>query len=167
MLEIIKKITFLDGLLIFIFLNLIIIFVYQSLYEKCLTNPHTNVCKTLGLSQNLNITNNLNKNAFNSFNSLSVKNNKKKENLIGKNNKLRLLMNDKGPEIGFHQYFKPHLPELGWKDFYLRLNGGISQVEQLNPRNGKSGSTIFNNIVTRNYLDQLESTDNVYASVNY
>ena len=76
-------------------------------------------------------------------------------------------MNDKGPEIGFHQHFKAHMPELGWRDFYLRLNGGIGGVGELNPKNGKSGSTTFNNIITRKYLDQLESTDNVYSKVDY
>jgi hypothetical protein len=157
-----EKLTFIDGLLIFIILNLIVVYIYQTLDTECGDGGSGNsgICKLFGMDKN-NSGNNIGNNKFN-----SVMENKESE-LVGKNNKLRLLMNDKGPEIGFHQHFKAHMPELGWRDFYLRLNGGIGGVGELNPKNGKSGSTTFNNIITRKYLDQLESTDNVYSKVDY
>ena len=157
-----EKLTFIDGLLIFIILNLIVVYIYQTLDTECGDGGSGNsgICNLFGMDKN-NSGNNIGNNKFN-----SVMENKESE-LVGKNNKLRLLMNDKGPEIGFHQHFKAHMPELGWRDFYLRLNGGIGGVGELNPKNGKSGSTTFNNIITRKYLDQLESTDNVYSKVDY
>jgi hypothetical protein len=157
-----EKLTFVDGLLIIIILNLIVVYIYQTLDTECgdVGSENSGICKLFGMDKKNNIGNN-------KFNSVIENKVNDKNDLVGKNNKLRLLMNDKGPEIGFHQHFKAHMPELGWRDFYLRLNGGIGGVNELNPKNGKSGSTTFNNIITRKYLDQLESTDNVYSKVDY
>jgi hypothetical protein len=164
-----ERISFIDALLIFIILNLIVVYIYQVLDDECGNGSNSGICKLLGMDNNksnsINIANSNNK--FNNVSGISGNSLNNENNLIGKNNKLRLLMNDKGPEVGFHQHFKPHMPELGWRDFYLRLNGGISGVGELNPINGKSGSTSFNNIITRKYLDQLEATDNVYSKVDY
>lgn len=158
-----EKLTFVDGLLIIIILNLIVVYIYQVLDDECNNTGSGNsgICKLFGMNGKPSNNNNNSKNSFYSNGE------NKKNDLVGKNNKLRLLMNYKGPEIGFHQHFKAHMPELGWRDFYLRLNGGIGGVGELNPKNGKSGSTTFNNIITRKYLDQLESTDNVYSKVDY
>ena len=155
-----EKISFIDGLLIFIIINFIVVYIYQVLDDECAdgSSGNSGICKLFGMKDS---NNNNSKNSFNGEGKSTT------SDLVGKNNKLRLLMNDKGPEIGFHQHFKAHMPELGWRDFYLRLNGGISGVGELNPKNGKSGSTNFNNIITRKYLDQLESTDNVYSKVDY
>lgn len=156
--QILQNITFIDGLLIFIIINLILLYIYQTLDQECHNTSNSKVCKFFGMNKP-NSSNNSFSNSNNTTNNINT------NNLEGKNNKLRLLMNDKGPEVGFHQNFKPHMPELGWRDFYLRLNGGISGVNELNPQmNGKDG---VNGVITRNYLKQLECTDNVYSHVDY
>lgn len=175
------KITFLDGLLIFIIINLVLIYIYQLLEERC-ENIKDGICKyfpnkdnnTTNTSSNKNnaFSSNLNNNNNNEMNSLP-------NEMHHKNNKLRILANDKGPVVGFHQGFKKHVPELGWRDFYLRLNSGINSVRPLNPPTNNDGRTLsnttsdanvdlpFTNIITKNYLDQLESTDNIYSMVDY
>lgn len=169
------KITFINGLLIFVIVNLVLLYIYQTLEESC-ENDNNGICKYFPNKDDDNESsedNNL-QNNFNNFKNNENNINYGTNGLYQKNNKLRLLTNDKGPKVGFHQTFKPHLPELGWRDFYLRLNGGISGVKPLNPPTTIDGRTIdkesniaFNNIITKNYLSQLESTDNIYSIVDY
>lgn len=168
------QITFINGLLIFIIVNLILLYTYQILNGKC-ENNNNGICKyfsnkTINNTKQHNNLHTISKNNDNKTLIIDSSNN----SLYHKNNKLRLLTNDKGPKVGFHQTFKQHLPELGWRDFYLRLNGGISNVKPLNPLTTIDGETIasetnipFNNIITKNYLSQLESTDNIYSHVDY
>jgi hypothetical protein len=72
-------------------------------------------------------------------------------------NKARLLANQRGVAVGFHEQFKRMLPELGWRSFYLRNFNGLNNIEQEN--NPKS--------IADNYLSCLSNTDNVYKYVNY
>lgn len=75
------------------------------------------------------------------------------------NNKCRLA-GLKGPVTGFHQAFSPSVNrELGWRNFFIRKYGGLGT--STNPDNGIMGS------LTQNFLDNLSSTDNVYAQTNY
>lgn len=165
------KLTFINGLLLFIIVNLILVYVYQTLEDNC-ENNNNGICKYLPrIPKHNNTSDTISKNNFNTVNNNT---NPNSNTLQFKNNKLRLLTNDKGPKIGFHQTFKPHLPELGWRDFYLRLNSGINNVELLNPQTMDDGKTLtndtslpFSNIITNNYLSQLESTDNIYKHVDY
>ena len=165
------KLTFINGLLLFIIVNLILVYVYQTLEDNC-ENNNSSICKYLPRIPKRH--NNSDTTSKNNFNTVNNKINTNSNTLQFKNNKLRLLTNDKGPKVGFHQTFKPHLPELGWRDFYLRLNSGITDVELLNPQTTDDGKTLtndtslpFRNIITHNYLSQLESTDNIYKHVNY
>ena len=57
-----------------------------------------------------------------------------------------------GPVMNFHQHFKPCLPELGWRNYYLN-NYNDYQV----PTN-----TNFDSCIIRNYLNNLENVDNIY-----
>jgi hypothetical protein len=72
-------------------------------------------------------------------------------------NKTRLLTNQRGVNIGFHEEFKKWLPELGWRSFYLRNFNGLNELEKDN-----KGKTVVNN-----YLSCLTNTDNVYKYVDY
>ena len=105
-----------------------------------------------------------NQNEKNSFDSLS---NTLKLNTPGvivndiefphEHNKTRLLTNQRGVAVGFHEQFKRLLPELGWRSFYLRNFNGLNALEQ----DTKSKT------VADNYLSCLSNTDNVYKYVNY
>lgn len=152
--DIFKNITFVDGLLIFIIINLIILYIYQTFDYQCSINNNSNICKFFNYNTQNNNTNRINNYSYNNTN-INFNN----------NNKYRLLMNNKGPKIGFHQYFKSFIPELGWRDFYLRLNSGISNVDILNPN--KKDNNGINGVITKNYINQLECTNNVYSQVNY
>ena len=72
-------------------------------------------------------------------------------------NKTRLLTNQRGVAVGFHEQFKRLLPELGWRSFYLRNFNGLNALKQ----DTKSKT------VADNYLSCLSNTDNVYKYVNY
>ena len=72
-------------------------------------------------------------------------------------NKARLLANQRGVAVGFHEQFKRTLPELGWRSFYLRNFNGLNNLEKEN-----KGNTIANN-----YMSCLSNTDNVYKYVDY
>jgi hypothetical protein len=110
------------------------------------------------------ILNTHNQNALNSFNSLS---NTPEINTPGvivndiefphEHNKTRLLTNQRGVSVGFHEQFKRLLPELGWRSFYLRNFNGLNSMEpDTKPKT-----------VADNYLSCLSNTDNVYKYVNY
>ena len=72
-------------------------------------------------------------------------------------NKARLLANQRGVAVGFHEQFKRLLPELGWRSFYLRNFNGLNALEQENKPKS----------IADNYLSCLSNTDNVYKYVNY
>jgi len=72
-------------------------------------------------------------------------------------NKTRLLTNQRGVLVGFHEQFKRTLPELGWRSFYLRNFNGLNNMEQ----------NIKSKTVADNYLSCLSNTDNIYKYVNY
>jgi hypothetical protein len=74
-------------------------------------------------------------------------------------NKARLLANQRGVNVGFHEQFKKWLPELGWRSFYLRNFNGLNDLED-------DGATKEKTAVS-NYLSCLTNTDNVYKYVNY
>jgi hypothetical protein len=57
-----------------------------------------------------------------------------------------------GPVVNFHQMFKPNLPELGWRNYYL------SKYNDYNVPMDKN----FDGTIIRNYLDNLENVDNLY-----
>jgi len=57
-----------------------------------------------------------------------------------------------GPVINFHQRFKPNLPELGWRKYYLNTYNDY-QV----PRD-----TSFDGYASMNFLNNLENVDNIY-----
>jgi hypothetical protein len=72
-------------------------------------------------------------------------------------NKARLLANQRGVAVGFHEQFKRTLPELGWRSFYLRNFNGLNNLESENkPKT-----------VADNYMSCLSNTDNVYKYVDY
>lgn len=73
------------------------------------------------------------------------------------NNKTRLLTNQRGVVVGFHEQFKRTLPELGWRAFYLRNFNGLNNMEH----DTKSKT------VADNYMACLSNTDNIYKYVNY
>lgn len=75
------------------------------------------------------------------------------------NNKCRLAGNQ-GPALGFHQSFKTSLPELGWRNYYVRNYGGLGSSQTVKDT-GISGS------LTENYLSGLKSVDNIYKYTNY
>lgn len=102
--------------------------------------------------------------AKNSFN--TVKNNANPElpgvivndvEFPAEHNKARLLANQRGVAVGFHEQFKRMLPELGWRSFYLRNFNGLNTLESDN----KSKT------VADNYMSCLSNTDNVYKYVDY
>lgn len=105
-----------------------------------------------------------NQNEKNSFDSLSNTSEPNKPGVIvndiefpHEHNKTRLLTNQRGVAVGFHEQFKRLLPELGWRSFYLRNFDGLNALEQ----DTKSKT------VADNYLSCLSNTDNVYKYVNY
>ena len=78
-------------------------------------------------------------------------------------NEKRIKADARGLKKGFHQHFRPNMPELGWRDYYIKHNNTLDGVCQLN----KECNPNFKNIITRCYLDKLENVNNVYQNVNY
>jgi len=78
------------------------------------------------------------------------------------------LAGNMGPKTGFHQAFKPFLPEMGWRNFFLRFYGTIDKVDQLKADKLRTAAgNGFNNTVIRNFLDNMPSTDNIYRYTDY
>lgn len=75
------------------------------------------------------------------------------------NNKIRLLTNQRGIKIGFHEQFRKVLPELGWRSFYLNNFSGLNNIVK--------GDKMTNNMLGTNYLSCLDNTNNVYKYVDY
>jgi len=78
-------------------------------------------------------------------------------------NEKRIKADARGLKKGFHQHFRPNMPELGWRDYYIKHNNTLDGVCLLN----KECNPNFKNIITRSYLDKLENVNNVYQNVNY
>jgi competence protein ComGC len=159
-------ITFLDGLLIVIIINLLLLLTYQNLEEKCKYN-NDNICKSFNelIDRKVNTSNN---NLFQDNQQILYNESPIDGNIDYMHNKYRLQENKKGPIIHFHQVFKKYMPELGWRNFYLKLNGGIDGIKTLNPKTETEYNDLpFNNIITKKYLDNLESNKNIYSNVNY
>jgi hypothetical protein len=61
-----------------------------------------------------------------------------------------------GPVINFHQSFKPVLHELGWRNYYLNKYNDYEVPKDSN----------FDGTIIRNFLDNMESVDNIYRKCN-
>jgi hypothetical protein len=162
---------FIEYLLLFILLNLAVLYFYQNIESIC---PNSELCKSIiAYKNNLGGSEQVAAGKVNSFNNLSPG----KTALVDPQTCSRIsqpgvnqcrLAGNMGPVQGFHQSFKQQLPELGWRNFYLRFFNGIGRVNQLQANNLRTVSgTGFNNIVTRNYLEKLPSTDNIYKYTDY
>lgn len=57
-----------------------------------------------------------------------------------------------GPIYNFHQRFKCYMPELGWREYYLN-NFNTNQVDYTDS---------FAGTIVRNFLDNMDSVDNLY-----
>ena len=113
---------------------------------------------------NASLQTNIKNDASNSFNSLSDSPKLNSPGIIvndiefpHEHNKTRLLTNQRGVAIGFHEQFKKILPELGWRSFYLRNFNGLNSM--IPERKNKT--------VADNYISCLSNTDNIYKYVNY
>jgi hypothetical protein len=87
---------------------------------------------------------------------------------IKKQNELGMPIHRVGPVINFHQHFnkynpsiltqyghKTGIPEMGFRNLYLS-NFSKNEVKEDDP---------FSGIMTRNYLDNMDSVDNIYRHV--
>lgn len=113
---------------------------------------------------NTTLQSNINKSDNNSFNNLFNTQKLSTPGVIindiefpNEHNKTRLLTNQRGVSVGFHEQFKKTLPELGWRSFYLRNFNGLNNMED------KSNTKT----VVDNYISCLSNTDNIYKYVNY
>lgn len=167
---------FVDYLLIFIGLNLIILFVYQNIESLCPESGlFADICQPVVRYKSESAQKERMMNAGNFAPSRA----QDAAQFAGRGdcstlefpgiNQCRLAGN-MGPKVGFHQAFKTFLPEMGWRNFYNRFfNNSIDKVEQLRADKLKSidGNGGFNNTVIRNFLDNMPSTDNIYRYTNY
>lgn len=146
MIKTLKQVTFLEWLLIFMLLNLAILYWYQR--NGCLAACFGGKCSP----ESIQIPSNINKEGFGDPNQIMIPE---------MQNKHRLLDNmDRGLKVGFHQHFRPYLPELGWRRLYERMNNTISDVGNLH-------DPLIKGVSTRNYLDVMSGVDNVYKYTNY
>ena len=150
---------FLNYLLLFILINLVVLYLYQNLDYYC---QYFDISSGLCKDKNNNVGNSNQSGNLEKFN-LDNQTDTNNVLLPINNNKQRILSNKMGVKQSFHNHFKPHMPELGWREFYLKLNGGVDQVCELQ----EDCKTNFRNVITRNFLNNLENTDNVYKNVNY
>lgn len=135
-------------ILVLFILNLVVLYFYQSgwinLPEKKNDNTTTSLQNKEGEK----------KEKFTVGNQIMMPDNQ---------NEKRIKADARGLKKGFHQYFRPNMPELGWRDYYIKHNNTLDGVCQLN----KDCNPNFKNIITRSYLDKLENVNNVYQNVNY
>jgi hypothetical protein len=165
---------FVDYLLIFIILNLVILFVYQNIESLCPDNGiFADICRPIVQSKLASAQKELMQNVGN----LAPSQAQAAAQFAGGVgcstlefpgiNQCRLAGN-MGPKTGFHQAFKPFLPEMGWRNFYLRFFGNTDKVEQLKADKLRTAAgNGFNNTVIRNFLDNMPSTDNIYRYTDY
>ena len=143
--------TVLKVILVIAIINLVILYFFQS---NCIQNNNTQNNKNTNLDTQNNNTQNKNEEEFTVGNQIMIPTNQ---------NVKRIKTNNKGLKKGFHQHFKPNMPELGWRDYYIKHNNTLNAVCMLN----KECNPNFKNIITRSYLDKLENVNNVYQNVNY
>tara|TARA_Y100000389_G_C17435318_1_gene505138 strand:+ start:563 stop:1000 length:438 start_codon:yes stop_codon:yes gene_type:complete len=135
-------------ILILFILNLVVLYFYQSGWI------------TLPEKKKDNITNAFPNNKAGNDEKFTVGN---QTMMPSHQNEKRIKAGARGVKKGFHQHFKPNMPELGWRDYYIKHNNTLDGVCQLN----KECNPNFKNIITRSYLDKLENVNNVYQNVNY
>lgn len=135
-------------ILILFILNLVVLYFYQSGWI------------TLPEKKNDNTTNALQNNEGEKDEKFTVGN---QTMMPSHQNEKRIKADARGVKKGFHQHFRPNMPELGWRDYYIKHNNTLDGVCQLN----KECNPNFKNIITRSYLDKLENVNNVYQNVNY
>lgn len=166
---------FVDYLLIFICLNLVILFIYQNIESLCPDSGlFADICRPIVQSKAAaeqkerlqyvgNLASSLAQNAAVAGSGRGECSTLEFPGI----NQCRLAGN-MGPKIGFHQAFKPHVPEMGWRNFFLRFYGTIDKVDQLKADKLRSAAgNGFNNTVIRNFLDNMPSTDNIYRYTTY
>jgi len=170
---------FVDYLLIFIGLNLVILFIYQNLESLCPESGlFADICQPIVRHKALAMQQTLKERMMNVGN-LAPSQAQAAAQFGGRGecstlefpgiNQCRLAGN-MGPKVGFHQAFKPFLPEMGWRNFYNRFFGNsIDKVDQLRADRARSasGNGGFSNTVIRNFLDNMPSTDNIYRYTDY
>lgn len=164
---------FVDYLLVFIILNLIILFIYQNIESLCPESGlFADICRPIVASKAAAAIKEKMQNVHNLAPALA-----QNAAAVGPGgcstlefpgiNQCRLAGN-MGPKQGFHQAFKPFLPEMGWRNFYIRFFGSSDKVDQLKAdRLSTTAGSSFNNTVIRNFLDNMPSTDNVYRYTDY
>lgn len=135
-------------ILVLFILNLVVLYFYQSGWI------------TLPEKKNDNTTNALQNNEGEKDEKFTVGN---QTMMPSHQNEKRIKADARGVKKGFHQHFRPNMPELGWRDYYIKHNNTLDGVCQLN----KECNPNFKNIITRSYLDKLENVNNVYQNVNY
>lgn len=141
-------------ILIIAILNLVILYFYQSGWIN-LPEKKNNKNSQLDKNNNSDKTNDKSeKEKFTVGNQTMMPNHQ---------NEKRIKADIRGVKKGFHQHFRPNMPELGWRDYYIKHNNTLDGVCQLN----KDCNPNFKNIITRSYLDKLENVNNVYQNVNY
>jgi len=153
-------ITFIDWLLLFILINLGLLWWYQRngclaacFGGKCTPSLNSNN-KNHNVNHNVNPNINIYKESFGDPGQVMIPD---------AQNQRRLLDNmDRGLKVGFHQHFRPYLPELGWRRLYERMNNTVGGVGNL-----QDPYRLIKGVSTRNYLDVMNSLDNVYKYTNY
>ena len=149
-----SQVTFLEWLLLFLLLNLALLYWYQR--NGCLAACFGGICQsspnTSTLVMDMDMDMDMDKEGFGDPNQIMIPE---------MQNKHRLVDNmDRGVKVGFHQHFRPYLPELGWRRLYERMNNSISAVGNLH-------DPLIKGVSTRNYLDVMAGVDNVYKYTNY
>lgn len=144
-----SQITFIEWLLVFLLLNMLMLWWYQR--NGCLAACFGGKCSPSLINMAGNSNGNV-KESFGDPNQIMIPESQ---------NQHRLLDNmDRGVKVGFHQHFRPYLPELGWRRLYERMNNTVTGVGNLH-------DPLIKGVKTRNYLDNMNSLDNVYKYVNY
>jgi len=140
--------TFLSYLLVFCLIIILIVYLHQT------TNQN--------LNSNNSKYNTINNKLLNSFYNEKLKKLQQDKSL---HKKKCMPIHPVGPIYNFHQHFNKYksipgagyptgIPEMGWRNFFLS-NYADNQVVVEDP---------FAGIPTRNFLDNLESVDNIYSA---
>ena len=169
------KNNFLNYLLVLLLLNLLVLYIYQNLDYYCdYFDINVGVCKKNNNSNNsnnsndnkmTNIRDNNQKEIVNKLKEMEINNSPNKLNLdhVKEENKYRLNNNNFGVKGEFHEQFKKSIPELGWRRFFNKNYGGINNVCELSEECNQN----FKGVITKNYLNNMKNTDNIYKNVSY
>lgn len=162
MMKTLSQITFLEWLLLFLLINLALLYWYQR--NGCLAACFGGKCPPTSVVP-VSDDNSRNREGFKCGScslSSSVEPFDAGQVMIPEmQNQRRLLDNmNRGLKVGFHQHFRPYLPELGWRRLYERMNNTVSAVGNLH-------DPLIKGVNTRHYLDVMEGVDNVYKYTNY